>query len=137
MKMTRRHAVGSLAVFCELAALVRLQAQTLPPAAEARVFQHDLPDISLEGWQVSVGHVEYAPGRVGQPHQHRGFLFAYVLEGAVIAHIIGDGVPNEPRTYRAGEMFYEPIGSTHHVADNASKTERARLLTISFAQKEA
>src|SRR5262245_38840519 len=68
------------------------------------VFQHNLPNVSLEGWEVRVSHVDYAPGRVGQPHQHSGFLFAYVVEGAVIAKIIGDGMSDEERTYHVGEM---------------------------------
>ena len=105
------------------------------PAA-ARV-QSDLPNVSLDGWEITVNHVDYPPGRVGQPHQHRGFLFAYVLEGAVIAQVIGEGVSDEVRTYKVGEMFYEPIGATHQVSRNASDTQPARLLAINLARKEA
>jgi quercetin dioxygenase-like cupin family protein len=89
----------------------------------------------MDGWEVTVSHVDYAPGRVGQPHQHPGFVLAYVLEGAVIAKIVGDGVSDEERTYRTGEMFYEPIGATHQVSKNASATEPAKLLAMIFAKK--
>ena len=134
MTLSRREAFGSLAV---LLAAAHTQAQAPQDAAGPRgpVFKHDLPNVSLDGWEVTVNHVDYAPGRVGQPHQHRGFLFAYVLEGEVVAQVIGDGVTNEERTYKVGEMFYEPIGSTHQVSKNASATKPARLLAINLAQK--
>ena len=139
MIVSRRDAVASLAVLLDLAASAA-HAQA-PPAGGAAprppVFKRDLPNVSLEGWEVTVSHVDYPPGRVGQPHQHRGFLFAYVLEGSVVAQVIGEGVSDEVRTYRTGEMFYEPIGATHQVSRNASDTQPARLLAINLAKKEA
>src|SRR5436309_6540205 len=114
MTMTRRDAVAAFALFAEMFASTRdADAQTPAAAPRPPVFKHDLPNVSLDGWEVTVSHVDYPPGRVGQPHQHRGFLFAYVLEGAVVAKILGEGVSDEERTYHAGEMFYEPLGSTH------------------------
>ena len=137
MIVSRRDAVASLAVLLDLAAATA-HAQTPAGGAAPRppVFKRDLPNVSLEGWEITVSHVDYPPGRVGQPHQHRGFLFAYVLEGSVVAQVIGDGVSNEVRTYRTGEMFYEPIGATHQVSRNASDTQPARLLAINLAKKE-
>ena len=139
MIVSRRDAVASLAVLLDLAASAA-HAQA-PPAGGAAprppAFKRDLPNVSLEGWEVTVSHVDYPPGRVGQPHQHRGFLFAYVLEGSVVAQVIGEGVSDEVRTYRTGEMFYEPIGATHQVSRNASETQPARLLAINLAKKEA
>jgi len=139
MIVSRRDAVASLAVLFDLA-VASAQAQTPQAGAAAPrppVFKRDLPNVSLDGWEITVSHVDYPPGRVGQPHQHRGFLFAYVLEGSVIAQVIGDGVSDQVRTYRVGEMFYEPIGSTHQVSRNASETQPARLLAINLARKEA
>ena len=139
MIVSRRDAVASLAVLLDLAvstahAQTPQASGTAPPRPP--VFRRDLPNVSLEGWEITVSHVDYPPGRVGQPHQHRGFLFAYVLEGSVIAQVIGDGVSDEVRTYRTGEMFYEPIGATHQVSRNASDTQPARLLAINLAKKE-
>jgi quercetin dioxygenase-like cupin family protein len=137
MNVTRRDAIVSLAALIELAASTA-HAQTPQGAAAAPrrpVFVRDLPNVSLEGWEVRVNHVDYPPGRVGTPHQHPGFLFAYVLEGAVIAQVLGEGVSDEVRTYHVGEMFYEPIGSTHQVSKNASATQPARLLAINLAKK--
>ena len=133
--ITRRDALSSFAL---VAGVVAAAAAQNPPAqARPPVFRRDLPDIRLDGWEVVVSQVDYPPGRVGQPHQHRGILFAYVLEGAVVAQVLGDGVSSEVRTYRAGEMFYEPLGSTHQVSNNASQTEPARLLAINFLKKDA
>jgi quercetin dioxygenase-like cupin family protein len=137
--MTRRNAVASLTLFAELLAsggLADAQTQTGqaapagPPAPP--VFKHDLPNLTMDDWEVTVSYVDYAPGRVGAPHRHPGFVLAYVLEGAVIAKISGQG---EENTYTAGQMFYEQPGATHEVSKNASQTQPARLLAMIFAKK--
>ncbi len=97
------------------------------------VFKHDLPNLTMDDWEVTVSTVDYAPGRVGKVHHHAGFVLAYVLEGNVVTKISGQ----EERTYKAGEMFYEPPGSTHEVGRNASETQPAKLLALIFAKKGA
>ena len=128
--MTRRDALGSFALLLELMA-TRANAQTPPASTPTSVFQHDLPNLTMEGWEVNVNWVDYPPGRVGNPHRHPGFTLAYVLEGAVVAKITGQ----EERTFKAGEMFYEPPGSVHEVSKNASQTQPAKLLALNFARK--
>ena len=44
------------------------------------VFQHDLPDLSLTNWSVTVVEVNYPPGESSPPHRHPGLTLAYVLE---------------------------------------------------------
>jgi quercetin dioxygenase-like cupin family protein len=139
MMMTRRDAVASLTLFAELLATsgradAQTQAGPTPPAGPALppVFKHDLPNVTMDDWEVTVSYVDYAPGRVGAPHRHPGFVLAYVLEGAVIAKISGQG---EEKTYTAGQMFYEQPGATHEVSKNASQTQPARLLAMIFAKK--
>ena len=139
MMMTRRDAVALFALFAELLASGRhadAQTQTAPatPSASPRppVFKHDLPNVTMDDWEVTVSYVDYAPGRVGAAHRHPGFVLAYVLEGAVIAKISGQG---EEQTYTAGQMFYEQPGATHEVSKNASETQPARLLAMIFAKK--
>ena len=139
MEITRRDAVASFALFAELIASGRdaeaaSQAAPQPPPAAARppVFTHDLPNLSMNDWEVTVSYVDYPPGRVGAVHHHAGFVLVYVLEGAVIARISGQG---EEKTYRVGEMFYEPPGATHEVSKNASQTQPAKLLAMIFAKK--
>ena len=128
--ITRREAVaGALALFCELAATgSNAQAQR---SGNGPVFKHDLPDLTMDDWEVTVNYVDYAPGHVGQPHHHAGFVLAYVLEGNVVTKISGQ----EETTYKTGQMFFEPPGSTHEVSRNASQTEPARLLAMIFAKK--
>jgi quercetin dioxygenase-like cupin family protein len=136
MIVTRRDAVALFTLFAELVASGRdAEAQTAPqPAATPRppVFKHDLPEVTMNGWEVTVSHVDYPPGRVGAVHHHAGFVLAYVLEGAVIAKISGQG---EEKTYGVGQMFYEPPGATHEVSRNASQTQPAKLLAMIFAKK--
>jgi quercetin dioxygenase-like cupin family protein len=81
---------------------------------------------------VTASHVDYPPGHVSAPHRHAGFVLVYVVEGAVVAKISGQG---EERTFTAGQMFYEQPGATHEVARNASQTQPARLLAMIFAPK--
>ena len=137
--MTRRNAVASFALFAELLASSRhadAQTQTgpaTPPGPPGPpVFKHDLPNVTMDDWEVTVSYVDYAPGRVGAAHRHPGFVLAYVLEGAVVARISGQG---EEKTYTAGQMFYEQPGATHEVSKNASQTQPARLLAMIFAKK--
>ncbi len=103
MMMTRRDAVAAFALFAELlasntdlAADTQTAPGTAPAAPRPPVFKQDLPNVSLDGWEVTVSHVDYPPGRVGAVHHHAGFVLAYVLEGAVITKISGQG---EEKTY--------------------------------------
>ena len=136
MEVTRRDAVAAFMLFTELIASTRdAEAQNPPqPAAASRppVFKQDLPNVNMNGWEVTVSHVDYPPGRVGSVHHHAGFVLAYVLEGAVIAKISGQG---EEKTYGVGQMFYEQPGATHEVSKNASQTQPAKLLAMIFARK--
>jgi quercetin dioxygenase-like cupin family protein len=136
MMITRRDAVASFALLAEFVTSGRLadaQTQAAPPAIpRPPVFKHDLPNLCLDDWEVTVSHVDYPPGRVGAAHHHAGFVLAYVLEGAVIAKISGQG---EERTYTTGQMFYEQPGATHEVSKNASQTQPAKLLAMIFAKK--
>jgi quercetin dioxygenase-like cupin family protein len=135
MLMTRRDAVAAFALFAEMLASSRdaaAPAQTPAAAPRPPVFVHDLPNVSLDGWEVTVSHVDYPPGRVGTVHHHAGFVLAYVLEGSVITKISDQG---EEKTYHTGEMFYEQPGATHEVSKNASQTVPAKLLAMIFAKK--
>jgi quercetin dioxygenase-like cupin family protein len=130
--ITRREALaGAVALLFEMGAA---HAQTRNQAGQGGrgpVFKHDLPNLTLDDWEVTVSYVDYEPGRVGQTHHHAGFVLAYVLQGAIVTKISGQ----EERTYRTGEMFFEPPGSTHEVSNNASATEPAKLLAMIFAKK--
>ena len=136
--ITRRDSlVGAIALLCDLAA-ANAEAQNNEAAQPSHsggglVFKHDLPNITMEDWEVTVSHVDYPPGRVGKIHHHAGFVLAYVLEGNIVTKISGQ----EERTYKPGEMFFEPPGSTHEVSRNASETQSGKLLALIFAKKGA
>ena len=135
MIITRRDAVASFTLLAELIASGRYaeaQTQAAPTAPRPPVFKHDLPNVNMNDWEVTVSYVDYAPGRVGAAHRHPGFVLAYVLEGAVVTKISGQG---GEQTYTVGQMFYEQPGATHEVSKNASQTQPARLLAMIFAKK--
>ena len=124
--MTRRDA------FAAAPWLLMLQAAAAQTKkAQNPVFQHDLPNVTLDDWQVTVSEINEASGQVDHAHRHPGFVLVYVLEGAVVSKVSGQ----PEKTYSAGEMFYEPPGSTHEVSRNASKTKPARFLAFIFAKK--
>lgn len=129
--ISRRDALGSLALLAPFIAAATEAAGQQAPSNARVVFKHDLPNLTMDDWEVTVNAVDYAPGRVGSPHRHPGFTLAYVLQGAVVAKITGQ----EERTYKVGEMFFEPPGAVHEVSKNASPTEPARLLALTFAKK--
>ena len=90
------------------------------------IYDHPLPNVpgkSLKGVMV-----EYEPGGTspGHTHPNSAFIWATVLEGAINSQVNGGPVT----TYRAGESFSEFPGDRHGVSENASKTERARLLAV-------
>ena len=135
--ITRRDSLaGAIALLCDLAA-ANAKAQNNKGAQRSEgsdlVFQHDLPNITMDDWQVTVSQVDYPPGRVGKIHHHAGFVLAYVLEGNIVTKISGQ----DERTYKPGEMFFEPPGSTHEVSRNASETQPGKLLALIFAKKGA
>jgi quercetin dioxygenase-like cupin family protein len=109
----------------------------LSNAAEAQgggtkvVFQHDLPDLSLKDWSVTVVEVTYPPGASSPPHRHPGLTIAYVLEGQIRSKV-GDG---PEKTYEVGEMFLETPNQLHGVSGNASTTQPAKLLAMLLAEK--
>ena len=133
--ITRRDALGSLAFLLPLVAAEASgqPTQSAPPSQSTLtpIFKQALPNLTMDDWEVNVNWVDYPPGRVGTAHRHPGFTLAYVLQGAVVAKVTGQ----EERTFKAGQMFFEPPGSVHEVSKNASQTEPARLLALNFAKK--
>ena len=95
------------------------------------VFEHDLPNVTMDGWQVTVVEVVTPPGPGSHRHQHPGFVLGYVLEGDLRFQV--DGQPE--RTIPAGQMFYEAPGGVHAVSASASPTKPVRFLAMILAPK--
>jgi quercetin dioxygenase-like cupin family protein len=124
MEINRREALmGALLPF--------IQAASQQARPQNTVFEHDLPNVTLDGWQVNVSTITLPPGSVGNAHRHPGFVLVYVLEGEVITKISDQ----QQATYSAGQMFYEQPGSTHEVSRNASSTKPAKFLAMIFSKK--
>lgn len=95
------------------------------------VFQHDLPDLSMKDWSVTVVELTYGPGEGSPAHRHPGITIAYVLEGEIRSKV-GD----EPEaTYTIGQMFMETPNQLHAVSRNASASKPAKLLAVLLAEK--
>jgi quercetin dioxygenase-like cupin family protein len=127
--MDRRTLLGSFGVLAMQAAVA--DAQNAPAPSRGVVFEHDLPDLTMNGWAVTTVEVKYAPGAGSAAHRHPGITLAYVLEGEV-ASKVGDG---PEKTYGVGQMFIEMPNELHGVSRNASTTKPARLLAMLLAEK--
>jgi quercetin dioxygenase-like cupin family protein len=70
--------------------------------------------------------VTYPPGAESAAHQHPGPTFGYVVRGRIRWAING-----EPATVlEAGQSFFEPSGSVHSTAANASASEPAVISVV-------
>jgi quercetin dioxygenase-like cupin family protein len=122
----------SIAVLA-IAAMLLATGATLdaaPPASEGvvhLVMSRVLP--SQPGTVVTVITVDYPPAGSTPPHEHPGYTYAYVLQGAVVSQLDGQ----KPATYKAGEMWTEMPHEHHMVSKNASASEPARLLVFFLA----
>jgi uncharacterized protein YbjT (DUF2867 family)/quercetin dioxygenase-like cupin family protein len=77
--------------------------------------------------QVSVLTVTLEPGALGSPpHRHPGPVFGYVVEGEVLFEMHC----HAPRLYKQGEVFYEPDGCLHLLANNPHPARRALFVAV-------
>ena len=91
----------------------------------------DLPAMDGANLMVTVQELEYAPGGTSEAHRHNGCTFVYVLAGAIVTQIDDGPV----KTYKPGEMFYEPPLHLHAVSKNASQSEPARFLVFRVIER--
>jgi quercetin dioxygenase-like cupin family protein len=103
-------------------------------AAEETTPVFSAPLINIPGQDLTAVRVHFEPGGKSMPHQHSGSVLAYVLSGQIRSQNSATG---PARVYHAGEVFFEPDGSTHLVCDNASGTEPADLLAVFVAPAHA
>jgi quercetin dioxygenase-like cupin family protein len=66
------------------------------------------------------------PKLVSTPHRHPGPVFAYILEGQIENQVD----PDPPKTYNAGDVFYEPTMHVHRSLRNLSDTQAAKILVF-------
>jgi quercetin dioxygenase-like cupin family protein len=88
---------------------------------------------NVPGKRMTVVRVTYGPGGFTPPHRHGGSVTAYVTKGEIRSQL--GGGPLE--TFKVGQSFFEPPGSTHVVSANASNTEPAELIAVFVADEGA
>lgn len=101
------------------------------PANEERVtlsLSQPLPMVPGHSFTSVV--VDLPPGGKAVPHRHgAAFVYAYVLSGQVRSALEGSA----PRTYTAGQDWFEPPDAHHTLTENPSATAPARFLAIFVA----
>jgi quercetin dioxygenase-like cupin family protein len=95
------------------------------------IASYPLPNVA--GKRVTIVRVFYGPGGFTPPHRHAGSVTAYVTKGEIRSQLGGGPV----ETFKVGQSFFEPPGSTHMVSANASATEPAELIAVFVADEGA
>ncbi len=140
--MTRREMNGTLAaaVAAFFAAGVGTRADAQAPSQGGHGQMHGMSPVKtlmqeplgdIPNPEVSVITLEVGPGTVSPPHEHIGPVFAYILEGEIENQV----EPNPPKTYKAGDYFYEPAMHVHKMLKNLSATKVAKLLIFQVGEK--
>lgn len=89
-----------------------------------RVLTQELDDI--EGREVRIEIVDFAPGAEAPGHRHPGHVFVYVAEGEIVSQL-DDGPIS---TFKAGDTFYEPTNGLHAVTRNPSDSDTAKIVVF-------
>jgi len=100
-----------------------------PPRGVAPLITQSIGDVGDADASMLILTLE--PKHVSAPHKHSGPVFAYVLEG----HVQNQVDPEEPKTYSAGDYWYEPAMHTHRMFTNLSDTEQAKVLVFMLTPK--
>lgn len=95
------------------------------------IASYPLPNVA--GKRVTIVRVFYGPGGFTRPHRHSGSVTAYITKGEIRSQLGGGPV----ETFKVGQSFFEPPGSTHMVSANASATEPAELIAVFVADEGA
>ncbi|SEJ86624.1 Cupin domain protein [Dyadobacter sp. SG02] len=94
------------------------------------IYKKKLDTPGLEGKEVRMAIVTYAPGEVSPPHRHPIAVFGYVLEGEIEVTFEG-----EKSIKKKGDPFYEQPDGLHNGTKNLSKTKPAKLLVYFLGEE--
>lgn len=125
--MDRREVLqaGVATVVSAVVPMTVLRAQGKPTSTSKPLGVHPL-GAAFEGWQGTMVEVTYPPGAESAAHQHPGPTFGYVVRGKIRWAINGEPA----KILEPGQSFYEPMGSVHSTASNASETEPAVIAVV-------
>jgi len=88
------------------------------------LFMKQLPD--MQGKEIEVITVNYAPGEVDAVHRHDAHAVVYVLEGEVEMQVRGGTL----QRLGPGQIFYESPEDVHTVSRNPSRTKSAKFVVF-------
>jgi quercetin dioxygenase-like cupin family protein len=125
MKHRRQFLQAGLA---SLALVVVDRSETAAASGIKTIFERELPQVSLNGWQVTVIELTFPPGTTSPKHAHPGFILGYILEGEYRFRLEGE----QEKVLSTGDVFYEPPGSIHLPSGSANITKPARILALAF-----
>jgi quercetin dioxygenase-like cupin family protein len=93
------------------------------------IFSQKMPNVP--GKTMTAVAIEYDPGGGSAPHRHpaSGMVFVYVVAGTVRSQVEGEPV----KVFHAGETWSEPPNAHHILAENASASDPARLISVVVA----
>jgi quercetin dioxygenase-like cupin family protein len=87
---------------------------------------------NVPGKSITVARVDFPPNGFTPAHTHPGSVTAFVLKGTIRSQL--EGFPVE--TYGVGQTWFEPPGTVHLFAENASATEPASILATFVADND-
>lgn len=90
------------------------------------------PLAKMENPEVRMLTLTVAPGATSHAHRHTGPVFAYILQGEIENQV----EPEAPKTYHAGDFFYEPPMHVHRELKNLSASEPAKILVVEVGEKD-
>jgi quercetin dioxygenase-like cupin family protein len=109
--------------------LLSLPLLVVAPLALADVTREPLATLLIQPGKavdrVEVKRLTVAPGGKTGLHTHPGPTISYVLAGTLIVKVAG----GEERTFKPGEVIYEPGNTTIEKFDNASQSDPAVFVT--------
>jgi quercetin dioxygenase-like cupin family protein len=114
------------------------QADATPSGAQAGrpatiitpVSCHKLPNVP--GKSATTVLVDFPPGAYTPRHRHPGSVMAFVLKGTLRSQLAGGAIGS----YGVGQTWFEPPGTIHLFAENASATEPAQILAVFVADDD-
>jgi quercetin dioxygenase-like cupin family protein len=84
---------------------------------------------NVPGKSITTTTVDFPPGGYTPAHRHPGSVTAFVIKGTVRSQLAG----SPAGTYGPGTTWFEPPGTLHLFAENASATEPAQILATFVA----
>jgi quercetin dioxygenase-like cupin family protein len=87
---------------------------------------------NVPGKSITTAIVAFPPNGFTPRHRHPGTVSAFVLKGTLRSQL--EGAP--AGTFTQGQTWFEPPGTVHLFAENASTTEPAELLATFIADDD-